>query len=333
VQDGGSLFTIPLSAIAVASPAGTPVGPANDALEPITESEFAHLVEWVGAGVEHMETIADAPTREAVFALLDGIDTLHRHALGRLLEYLTASGGAGVLARAAEDPMVQTLFEMYDLTVEEPRLQVERALTDAYEYIASHGGTLDLLGVEGGRVRVRLSGACGTCPGSSGTLSRVVEEALRTGYPGFRELVVAEKEPPAPVASPAPVGRRALRRPRWVVVGEMAGFAPGTLRAVWPEGVSILLARLGDEVYAYENGCPPGSMLALQSGHLEGTALVCPWHGCRYDIRTGKRLDNDGKLSVLPVAVHGGEIKVALGTEEIVTDGADDAAPSAEASL
>lgn len=331
MQDGGSLFTIPLSAITVVSPGGPPVGTSSDALEPITDAEFAHLVEWVGAGVEHMEGIADAPTREAVFALLDGVDTLHRHALGRLLEHLTASGGAEVLAQAAEDPMVRTLFEMYDLTVEEPRAQVERALTDAYEYIASHGGTLELLGVEAGRVRVRLSGACGTCPGSSGTLSRVVEEALRAGYTGFRELVVAELPPL--VAQPVPAGRRALRRPRWVGVGEMAGFAPGTLRAVWPEGVSILLARLGDEVYAYENGCPPGSMLALQTGELDGTTLVCPWHGCRYDIRTGKRLDSSGKLTVLPVAVHDGEIKIALGTEEIVTDSEDDTAPGAEESL
>ncbi|MBA2783447.1 MAG: hypothetical protein H0T74_11120, partial [Rubrobacteraceae bacterium] len=52
-------------------------------------------------------------------------------------------------------------------------------------------------------------------------------------------------------------------------------------------------------------------------GRVEGTTLVCPWHGCRYDLRTGRREDAEGKLSVLPVAVQDGEVKVALGTEEV----------------
>lgn len=45
----------------------------------------------------------------------------------------------------------------------------------------------------------------------------------------------------------------------------------------------------------------------------EGTTLHCPWHGCRYDVRTGKRLDADAQgLEVLPVAVQAGMIQVAL---------------------
>lgn len=78
-----------------------------------------------------------------------------------------------------------------------------------------------------------------------------------------------------------------------------------------------MLARLGSEVYAYKDGCPPGSPLTLQKGRLEGETLVCPWHGCRYDLRTGKRQDAAGKLQVLPVAVRDGEIIVAVGTEEV----------------
>ena len=79
----------------------------------------------------------------------------------------------------------------------------------------------------------------------------------------------------------------------------------------------LLLIRLDGEVYAYWDGCPPGSALTLQLGRVEGTTLVCPWHGCRYDLRTGKREDAEGKLSVLPVAVRDGEVKIALGVEEV----------------
>jgi len=77
------------------------------------------------------------------------------------------------------------------------------------------------------------------------------------------------------------------------------------------------MVRLDGEVYAYRNGCPPGSALTLHLGRLEGTTLVCPWHGCRYDARTGKRQDYEEKLPVMPVALQDGEIKVAMGVEEV----------------
>jgi len=273
--------------------------------------EFRLLLEWIGAGLERMRRIEDDRTREEVFALLEGIDILHRHAIGRLLE----AGGSELVERISQDPVVRTLLEMYDLPEPDERAQVERALRDVYPYFESHGGKLEVLGVEGGRVRVRLSGSCRGCPGTRTTLTRVVEAALREGFPGFRELVA--EEPPAQQEI-VRLGRRPVRRPRWVAVGRLKELEPGTLRAIRPQGASLLLARLGEEVYAYRDGCPPGSALTLHLGRLEGAALVCPWHGCRYDVRTGRRTDGEGeRLPALPVAVQGGEIKVALGVEEV----------------
>ncbi len=279
-------------------------------------AEFQHLLEWLGAGLERMEGIEDERTREEVFALLEGIDILHRQALARLLEQVANLGGYELVGRVSQDPIVHTLLEMYDLPEADERTQVERALESVYPYFRSHGGKLEVLGVEEGRVRVRLSGSCQGCPGTATTLKRVVEEALREGFPGFSELVAEE---PAPSASEKPIqlGLRPLRRPRWVLIGRLEDIDPGEMRALRPEGTSLLLVRVGEEVYAYRNGCPPGSALTLHLGRLEGSTLICPWHGCRYDVRTGKRLDGEGKLAVLPVAVQDGEIQVALGVEEV----------------
>lgn len=297
LSDETPLVLIPLAAVEQ---------PATD-----PEAEFARLLAWVSAGIARVEQIADEQTRADIFALLDGIDSVHRAALGRLVERLAEDGGAGLVVRLEADPLVRTLLEMYDLATVDEGAQVERALAAVYPYIESHGGRLELLGVEAGTVRVRLSGACGDCPGSSGTLARVVEAALREGYPAFRDLIA--ETPPARAASAA----RVMRRPRWVAVCDDADLPEGGLRAVWPEGASLLLARCGGEVYAYRDGCPPGSPLTLHTGRLEGATLICPWHGCRYDIRTGRRLDGEGRLDVLPVAVRGGEIVVAAGTEAV----------------
>lgn len=281
---------------------------------PELPSEFTHLLEWIGTGVERMEEIEDEKTREEVFALLEGIDVLHRQGFGRILDLIGNLGGPRAVEQVSQDPIVRTLLEMYDLPEADERTQVERALEDVYPYFQSHGGKLDLLGVEDGRVRVRLSGSCEGCPGTATTLQRVVEEALREGFPGFTELVA--EEPPAR-ENIVQLGRRPMRRPRWAPAARLDDLEPGALLPLRLEDNPLLLTLLDGEVYAYRDGCPPGSALTLQLGSVEGKILVCPWHGCRYDLRTGKREDAEGKLSVLPVAVQDGEVKVALGTEEV----------------
>lgn len=282
---------------------------------PDLPSEFQQLLEWIGQGVDHMDHIPDERTREEVFALLEGIDLLHRRGLARLLEQVETLGGDGLLERVVRDPVVASLLELYGLPDEDERPQVERVLETVRPYIESHGGHLDLLSVEDGQVTVRLSGSCQGCPGSAVTLRRVVEEALRSGFPGFRALIDDTLPPPQPVR--IQFQPTVLRRPRWVTVAPVSTLPRGEMVGVWPEGNPVLLVRLGDEVYAHQNGCPPGSALVLHTGQLDGFTITCPWHGCRYDIRTGKRLDREGKLGVLPVAIQNGEVRVALGVEEV----------------
>lgn len=311
-QNGNSVSTrpshptIPLRVIPTAQAAQAETNP---------DTEFQHLLDWVGQGVAAMEQIEDEQIREQVFALLEGVDLVHRQGLQRVLEMMAGTAGQDAVQRIAGDPMVHTLLEMYDLVPLSEHDQVEQALEPAYTYIESHGGQLDLLDVQQGRVRVRLSGSCGSCPGSAGTLQRVVEEALREGFPGFTTLV--SEDPSAPKRSPIQFGPTVLRKPRWVDVGPIKDFPAGEMRALWPEGQGVLVVRLDGEVYAHQNGCPPGSALALHLGELQGSAVICPWHGCRYDLRTGKRLDAEGKLGVLPVAVQDGMVKIAMGLEEV----------------
>jgi Fe-S cluster biogenesis protein NfuA len=67
------------------------------------------------------------------------------------------------------------------------------ALNAAIEYIRpalqADGGDLVLLGVEGGRVSVRLIGACVGCPLASFTLGAGIERVLRDRVPGITEVV------------------------------------------------------------------------------------------------------------------------------------------------
>lgn len=75
--------------------------------------ELLDRLEQLLLAVEEFED----PVRQQVFELLDGIDTLHRIALGRLAAEL----GGDELERLRDgDPSVAWLFDAYDLRPPEP---------------------------------------------------------------------------------------------------------------------------------------------------------------------------------------------------------------------
>ncbi len=328
----------------LAAPGQPPTAsPVPDAVVPATGAvltadtdlppEIVELRDRIGTGLERLDQLPDVETRDSVYSLLEAIDTLHRDSLGHLMARLGGLAGPGVVEGLSRDPVTRSLLELYDLLPQEdgdhadPAAQVATALVEVHPYLESHGGHLEVRRVEEGRVHVQLSGSCEECPGSSGTLRRVVEQALRDHVSWFTELVVEEQHPGPkiePSAEPelgaradVAAERRPLRRPRWVTVAGLEELRDGELRTVRPEGSTLLLVRLSGEVYAYADGCPPESMLTLRLGLIDGVEIVCPWHGCRYDGRTGRRIDGDGRLAVYPVAVHGGEVRIALGTQEV----------------
>ena len=77
-----------------------------------------------------------------------------------------------------------------------PATTVEDQVRDALELIRPaiqmDGGDIQLLGVEGATVTVRLFGTCEACPISPVTLKQGVERILRERVPGITEVVALE---------------------------------------------------------------------------------------------------------------------------------------------
>ncbi|OUM86440.1 MAG: hypothetical protein BAA01_06750 [Bacillus thermozeamaize] len=70
-------------------------------------------------------------------------------------------------------------------TIEE---QVQEVLDKLRPFIQRDGGDIELVAVEDGVVKVRLMGACGSCPASTITLKAGVERALMEEVPGIVEV-------------------------------------------------------------------------------------------------------------------------------------------------
>jgi Fe-S cluster biogenesis protein NfuA len=137
----------------------------------------------------------DEQVQARIVEVLDGVDALHRLALARLGRRLGDELGAEGIERLRDDPAVAWLFDAYALGVDQ-RAAAEAALAHVRPYVESHGGQLQLLGVDAGVVRVRLAGACSGCTASSVTLRDGVRRALEEHLDGFIDLEVEMDEAP-----------------------------------------------------------------------------------------------------------------------------------------
>ncbi len=62
---------------------------------------------------------------------------------------------------------------------------------------------------------------------------------------------------------------------------------PGVMKMVQVAGREVLLANVDGECYAMGNVCTHEEG-PLDQGRLEEYEVECPWHGSRFNIRTGQ---------------------------------------------
>lgn len=65
---------------------------------------------------------------------------------------------------------------------------VEEVLNKLRPFLQRDGGDVELVDIEDGIVKVRLIGACGSCPSSTITLKAGIERALLEEVPGVTEI-------------------------------------------------------------------------------------------------------------------------------------------------
>ena len=72
-------------------------------------------------------------------------------------------------------------------------------------------------------------------------------------------------------------------------VAPLSALAEGEARAFEVNGEEVVLCRYEGEVCALHGICTHED-LSLDGGEVQDGVLTCPWHGARYDIRTGRVL-------------------------------------------
>lgn len=65
---------------------------------------------------------------------------------------------------------------------------IETVLDELRPYLMADGGNVELVEIDGPIVRLRLQGACGSCPSSTMTLKMGIERRLREYIPEIAEV-------------------------------------------------------------------------------------------------------------------------------------------------
>lgn len=269
----------------------------------------------VESAIGELQAHPDAAVREASARLLEGIDAVHRIGLTHLVHAIHGMTGDTLINRLVADPAIRMLLMSYDLIAVDRRLQAEEALDTVRGHLHEHGVDVEIQDVVGGVVYARLHMPAGGEGLSIDHVRKDLESALREFLLGFQELEFRDRDPHQPPS--AILSLDALRRANRPVYHDAlaADDVPeGTMRAVTINDVSILIARVGGEVYAIRNQCGD-SPLPLDLGTLDGAEIKCTWHGCRYDVRTGRQRGSDGRVQTVPVTTAGGRIRVATDVE------------------
>lgn len=291
-----------------------------------TTDLFAEAEQLIATLTAH----SDPAVGEATSALLERIDAVHRTALTHLLGAIQSMAGDAFINRLTGDPAIRLLLMSYDLLAVDRRTLTEEALDAVRGHLHKHGIDVELKEVLGGVVTVRLHGIAPDDPRYPGVI-RDIDEALQAGLLGFQELDVSDGRTARPASAdssflPAASLKRAFR-PVYRDVCLAEEVPDGSMRAAIVDGSNVLVVRAGDELFAMRNACGE-SPLPLDYSTLEGTVLTCSWHGCCYDVRTGRRVDMDDPsradhLTVLPVRTSdAGTIQVVVGTARVETSGA-----------
>lgn len=274
------------------------------------------LADRVQELVARVEALDDATARATAQELLDAMIELYGGGLERIVHALDEAGDAGAKVKDAlvSDGVVASLLMIHGLYPVDLETRVHEALERVRPYMESHGGGVEVLGLEDDVLRLRLHGSCDGCPSSASTLELAIKQELEEAAPDLLgievEGLVEQKEPSF---SGGALPLVAVETPAWTALDVESPEGDKAARAT-VNGTRLLLANVGGTLLAYRDTCA-ACRSPLVHGELEGGVLTCPSCSRRFALPLAGRLVGGTEplqLTPVPLLVEDGAVKVAL---------------------
>jgi len=100
--------------------------------------------------------------------------------------------------------------------------------------------------------------------------------------------------------------------PNFIKVASTSDLKPGENKVVNVNGTDVALFNVDGEFFAISNTCLHRGG-PLGEGFLDNDVVTCPWHGWRYNVRTGANVVMPSqKVDSYQVKVEGNDVFVAV---------------------
>jgi Fe-S cluster biogenesis protein NfuA len=154
--------------------------------------ELSRKLERVEKLVTGLEACPDPDIRDQTRELVATLMDFHGAALARAVEILEGHvpDAKETMAAIGQDPVAGGLLLMYGLHPDDLETRVNRALEQVRPDLAAHKGDVELLGIEGSTVHLRLKGTCNGCPSSTTTFRNLIEGAIHDRAPEIDDIQV-----------------------------------------------------------------------------------------------------------------------------------------------
>jgi Fe-S cluster biogenesis protein NfuA/nitrite reductase/ring-hydroxylating ferredoxin subunit len=290
----------------------------------LDDQELRGRVARIETLLEEIESLKDPNARAKAAEMAQVLLELYGEGLARMMEVVAQGEESERIFRAfAGDELISHLLLLHGLHPVDVETRILQALEEVRPYLKSHGGNVELLGVEGGVARLRMQGSCDGCPSSAATLKLAIEEAVQKAAPeleGIEAEGVAEPKLTTTFVAAPTLRKKEKQQPpqedqaSWMVVGGLPQLSGGGMLVKEISGEPVLFVKLEDDFYAYRHLCP-GCGESLERGSLKGAELSCPGCERRYEVRRAGRCLDDPQLHLEPIPLlvsEEGIVKIAL---------------------
>jgi Fe-S cluster biogenesis protein NfuA/nitrite reductase/ring-hydroxylating ferredoxin subunit len=300
-----------------------------------TEAAPGELLDRVQSLSAEVDALKDERSRELAQGLVGAVIAMYGDGLRRIVEAIESSreAGATILDQLAQDGAVSSLLLIHDLYPVSLEERVLEALDTVRPYMESHGGNVELVGIEAGVAKLALQGSCNGCAASRATLELAIKQAIDEHAPDLLGLEVEGVTEPAsngrslPMAQESANGSFELplvhasgvalplvdeRPPRWASLQDLGEIGAGELRRVAVDGVELVIANVEHSLLAYRDSCASCGG-TLSDGELDGHMLRCTNCLVEFDLPHAGRAAGGEPLQLTPVPLlETGGLRVAV---------------------
>lgn len=245
--------------------------------------------------------------QECVQELL-GFYGLGLHKILKIISNGSSSAAKDIYNNLIADSFISGLLLIHDLHPLDLNTRLHAALEKVKPYMDSHGGSVEIVSLENGVARLKLSGHCKGCPSSASTLQLGIKEAIEENCPDLLGLEVE-----GVVSGGKDAELKPLSFNGWHRIEQEGFLHNGDMKMMELSGIPLFICRVNNKMYAYRNLCPACG-LTFNNGKLENSQISCHM-GHRFNIQLAGKSINDPEVHLDPFLLieEEGTIKIAVG--------------------